>query len=55
MLEPVSGNAKYTKLRLEESKSTKQALQKAVINLDNVTLSLSKVDTCALLVSENAS
>lgn len=43
MLEPVTGNAKYTKLRLDESRSTGQALQKAVVNLDSVTLSLSKV------------
>ncbi|URE38071.1 vacuolar protein [Musa troglodytarum] len=42
MLEPVTGNAKYTKLRLDESRSTGQALQKAVVNLDSVTLSLSK-------------
>ncbi|XP_073000916.1 uncharacterized protein [Typha latifolia] len=42
MLEPVTGNAKYTKMRLAESKSTQQALQKAAVNLDNVTLSLSK-------------
>ncbi|WOL09557.1 hypothetical protein Cni_G18310 [Canna indica] len=42
MLEPVTGHAKYTKLQLGESKSTGEALQKAVINLDNVTLSLSK-------------
>ena len=43
MLEPVTGNAKYSKLRLDESRSTGQALQKAVVNLDSVTLSLSKV------------
>lgn len=49
MLEPVTGNAKYTKLRLDESRSTGQALQKAVVNLDSVTLSLSKV--CIFMLS----
>ncbi|XP_042394059.1 uncharacterized protein LOC121984930 isoform X2 [Zingiber officinale] len=42
ILEPVTGNAKYSKLQLDDSRSTGQALQNAIINLDNVTLSLSK-------------
>ncbi|KAG0474781.1 hypothetical protein HPP92_014467 [Vanilla planifolia] len=42
ILQPVTGNAKYTKLRLDESRSTGQALQQAFVNLDDVTLCLSK-------------
>lgn len=43
ILQPVTGNAKYTKLRLDESKNTRQALQQATVQLDDVTLSLAKV------------
>ncbi|XP_057978559.1 uncharacterized protein LOC131164992 isoform X2 [Malania oleifera] len=42
ILQPVTGNAKYTKLRSNESSNSQQPLQKAVVNLDDVTLSLSK-------------
>lgn len=50
ILQPVTGNGKYTKLRLDESKNTGQALQKAAVDLDDVTLSLSKVLLpCAIL------
>ncbi|KAJ4951540.1 hypothetical protein NE237_028372 [Protea cynaroides] len=42
VLQPVTGNAKYSKLRPDESTSTGQPLQKATINLDDVTLCLSK-------------
>ncbi|XP_043697676.1 uncharacterized protein LOC122648528 isoform X2 [Telopea speciosissima] len=42
ILQPVTGNAKYSKLRPDESTSTGQPLQKATINLDDVTLCLSK-------------
>ncbi|XP_068635813.1 uncharacterized protein [Aristolochia californica] len=41
-LQPVTGNAKYLKLRPDESRNTGQPLQKAAINLDDVTLCLSK-------------
>lgn len=42
VLQPVTGNAKYTKLHLDESKNTRQALQQAAVNLDDVTICLSK-------------
>ncbi|ERN15489.1 uncharacterized protein LOC18443778 [Amborella trichopoda] len=42
ILQPVSGNAKYTKLRLDESRSLDQPLQRATVKLDDVTLCLSK-------------
>ncbi|KAK1261313.1 hypothetical protein QJS04_geneDACA008707 [Acorus gramineus] len=42
VLQPVSGNAKYTKLRFDESRSLDQALQRAVVNLNDVTLCLTK-------------
>ncbi|XP_073111690.1 uncharacterized protein [Elaeis guineensis] len=42
ILQPVTGNATYTKLRLDVSKNTGQALQKAAVQLDDVTLSLAK-------------
>ncbi|XP_042486677.1 uncharacterized protein LOC122066914 [Macadamia integrifolia] len=42
ILQPVTGNAKYSKLRPDESTSTDQPRQKATINLDDVTLCLSK-------------
>ncbi|KAF5191674.1 Vacuolar protein sorting-associated protein like, partial [Thalictrum thalictroides] len=42
ILQPVSGNAKYSKLRADESKTSSQPLQKAAVNLDDVTLCLSK-------------
>ncbi|KAJ0970742.1 hypothetical protein J5N97_018701 [Dioscorea zingiberensis] len=42
ILQPVTGDARYTKLRLDESRNTGQALQKAVVNLDSVTLCVSK-------------
>ncbi|KAF6135498.1 hypothetical protein GIB67_015351 [Kingdonia uniflora] len=42
VLQPVTGKAKYSKLRADESKTSGQALQKAVIILDDVTLCLAK-------------
>ncbi|KAF9624988.1 hypothetical protein IFM89_016808 [Coptis chinensis] len=42
VLQPVTGNAKYSKLRVDESKSLGQPLQKAAVYLDDVTLCLSK-------------
>nr|DAD18267.1 TPA_asm: hypothetical protein HUJ06_019730 [Nelumbo nucifera] len=42
ILEPVTGNAKYSKLQQEEASSMVEPLQKAAINLDDVTLCLSK-------------
>lgn len=43
ILQPVTGNAKYTKLRPNDSVDSAQPLQKAAVNLDDVTLCLSKV------------
>lgn len=43
ILQPVSGNAKYTKVRQNEFADSTQPLQKAAVNLDDVTLCLSKV------------
>jgi vacuolar protein sorting-associated protein 13A/C len=45
ILQPVSGKAKYTKIQLTEAKKTGQALQNTAVDLDDVTLSLSKVCT----------
>ncbi|KAE8055526.1 hypothetical protein FH972_012359 [Carpinus fangiana] len=42
ILQPVSGNAKYTKVRQNEFADSTQPLQKAAVNLDDVTLCLSK-------------
>ncbi|VVA93348.1 unnamed protein product [Arabis nemorensis] len=42
ILQPVSGNAKYSKSQASESSNTVQPLQKAYVNLDDVTLCLSK-------------
>ncbi|KAL1194607.1 hypothetical protein V5N11_031431 [Cardamine amara subsp. amara] len=42
ILQPVSGNAKYSKSQANESSNTVQPLQKAYVNLDDVTLCLSK-------------
>jgi len=42
ILQPVSGKAKYTKIQLTEAKKTGQALQNTAVDLDDVTLSLSK-------------
>ncbi|KAL5230936.1 hypothetical protein ABZP36_029712 [Zizania latifolia] len=42
ILRPISGKAKYTKVQLDEAKKTGQALQNVAIDLDDVTLSLSK-------------
>ncbi|XP_042953951.1 uncharacterized protein LOC122290372 isoform X2 [Carya illinoinensis] len=42
ILQPVSGKAKYTKLRQNEFADGSQPQQKAVVNLDDVTLCLSK-------------
>ncbi|XP_078437793.1 pleckstrin homology (PH) domain-containing protein isoform X2 [Wolffia australiana] len=41
-LQPVTGNARYTKLRTEESRIRAMPLQKASINLEDVTLCLSE-------------
>jgi len=43
ILEPISGKARYIKLRPEESRASSQPLQKAEVRLDDVTLCLSKV------------
>lgn len=43
VLEPVTGKGNYSKLLLNEVADSKQPLQKAVVNLDDVTISLSKV------------
>lgn len=42
ILQPVSGNAKYIKSQANGSSNTDQPLQKAYVNLDDVTLCLSK-------------
>ncbi|KAL5551261.1 hypothetical protein UlMin_001437, partial [Ulmus minor] len=42
LLEPVTGNAKYAKLRARELADSGQPLHKAAVNLDNVTFCLSK-------------
>lgn len=43
VLQPITGNAKYTKMRSGESADNGQPLQKVLVNLDDVTLCLSKV------------
>lgn len=43
VLQPVTGNANYSKLRPNVSVNSGQPLQKAAVNLDDVTLCLSKV------------
>lgn len=43
VLEPVSGNAKYSKLRQNEFADSGQPLHKAAVNLDDVTICLPKV------------
>jgi len=43
ILQPVTGKAKYSKLHSSEVADSKQPLQTAVVNLDDVTISLSKV------------
>ncbi|KAL0326633.1 UNVERIFIED_CONTAM: hypothetical protein Sangu_1741300, partial [Sesamum angustifolium] len=52
--EEVSGNAKYSKDRPDISSRNGQPLQKAAVNLDDVTLSLSKVVPACYLVSSPA-
>lgn len=42
ILQPITGNAKYSKLRSSESANRGQPLQKASVNLDDVTLCLPK-------------
>jgi vacuolar protein sorting-associated protein 13A/C len=42
ILRPISGKAKYTKVHVDEAKRSGQALQNAAVDLDDVTLSLSK-------------
>ncbi|KAL5072395.1 hypothetical protein RYX36_011379 [Vicia faba] len=42
ILQPVTGKAKYSKLHSSEVADSKQPLQTAVMNLDDVTISLSK-------------
>ncbi|KAE9596742.1 putative vacuolar protein sorting-associated protein [Lupinus albus] len=42
ILQPVTGKAKYYKLRLNEVADSNQPLHRAVVNLDDVTISLSK-------------
>lgn len=43
ILEPVTGSAKYEKLKASEFTDSAVALQKAGVNLDDVTFCLSKV------------
>ena len=43
ILQPVTGNARYTKLRMEQSKNMALPRQKASVNLEDVTLCLSEV------------
>lgn len=43
ILQPVTGKAKYSKLHPNNVADSKQPLQQAVVNLDDVTISLSKV------------
>lgn len=43
ILQPVTGNAKYVKSQLNEYADSHQPQQKASVNLDDVTLCLSKV------------
>lgn len=52
ILQPVTGNAKYLKLRKNESYGSGEPLQKAAVSLDDVTLCLSKVN-CSLSISES--
>ncbi|CAI0538916.1 unnamed protein product [Linum tenue] len=42
ILQPVTGNGKYTKLQKDKRVDSSSPLQKAVVNLDDVTLCLSK-------------
>ncbi|XP_062119153.1 intermembrane lipid transfer protein VPS13-like [Humulus lupulus] len=42
ILEPITGNAKYTKLRANELAMSDQPLENATVNLDDVILCLSK-------------
>ncbi|KAL2987622.1 hypothetical protein AAZX31_11G038900 [Glycine max] len=42
LLQPVTGKAKYSKLLPTEVADSKQPLQKAMVNLDDVTISISK-------------
>lgn len=44
ILQPVTGNAKYSKQNSNESANVGLPLQKAVVNLDDVTLCLPKVN-----------
>lgn len=43
ILQPVTGKAKYLKLQSKKSANDGQPLQKAVVNLDDVTLCISRV------------
>jgi vacuolar protein sorting-associated protein 13A/C len=51
ILQPVTGKAKYSKLNSSEVADSKQPLQTAVVNLDDVTISLSKVHLMHLFLS----
>ena len=44
IVQPVTGNAKYFKLRQNESSDSSEPLQKGAVSLDDVTLCLSKVN-----------
>lgn len=50
ILQPVTGKAKYSKLHSNVVADSKQPLQKAVVNLDDVTISLSKVHLMLLFL-----
>lgn len=47
----MTGNAKYAKLRVNEFADSGQPLQKAAVNLDDVTLCLPKVHSYAASLS----
>lgn len=51
ILQPVTGNAKYLKQHINLTVNTGQSLQKEVVNLEDVTLSLSKVGCVIPLAS----
>jgi hypothetical protein len=55
LLHPVRGYAKYTKLGYKDLRSADQPAQKALVNLDDVTLSLSQVRIlyCIILVTSH--
>jgi vacuolar protein sorting-associated protein 13A/C len=55
LLEPVAGTAQYFKLGNEDSRSPDRPAQKAVVILDDVTISLSEVMLYIQVVSSRTS